>query len=108
MTEPSDPPFTAEVITAVARHMNADHGDDCLRICRALGGVPTARQAVMVGMDATGIEFSVAFEDAGAAAVIVPWGTVPTDRAAVRAEVVQMHDEARAVLGESQFPVGER
>ena len=47
---------TPEVVEAVMAHMNGDHADDCVVICRALGGRPDTIAARMTGMDAEGIE----------------------------------------------------
>ncbi|RCV56707.1 hypothetical protein DEF23_01890 [Marinitenerispora sediminis] len=78
--------------------MNDDHADDTLLICRALGGVPSATAARMVGLDATGGDFA-ATVDGAEVAVRLAWSAPLTERAQVRHEVVRMYREARARLG---------
>ena len=91
-------PFTPEVVEAVKRHMNDDHADDALLICRALGGRPTATAARTTGVDADAIEFAAVVEGKEVP-VRLPWGTTLTERAQVRTEVVRLYREACAVLG---------
>ncbi|WP_432968635.1 DUF2470 domain-containing protein [Dactylosporangium sp. CA-233914] len=91
-------PFTAEVIVAVSRHMNADHPADSLLICRALGGRPDATAATMTGMDGDGIDFA-AVVDGREVPVRVPFSRPLTERAEVRPEVVRMYRESCAALG---------
>jgi putative heme iron utilization protein len=93
MGEPSV--FSAEVVDAVRRHMNDDHADDSLLICRTLGGQPAATSATMRGMDPDGIAFAV-LVDGAELLVRVPWSEPVTARAQVRAEVVKMHQRALA------------
>ena len=90
-------PLTAEVIAAIARHMNDDHAEDSVVIVRALGGQPAATAAVMTGMDADGIDFSA--EVAGRSVPVrIPWSERLTERTQVRTEVVRMYEEAREAL----------
>ncbi|SFK31532.1 Protein of unknown function [Streptosporangium canum] len=91
-------PFTPEVVNAIKRHMNDDHGDDALLICKGLGGQPEATGATTTGVDAEAIEFAavVGGQDV---VVRVPWGTTLTERAQVRTEVVRLYQEACAALG---------
>ncbi|MBW8483418.1 DUF2470 domain-containing protein [Actinomadura parmotrematis] len=98
-----DAPFTAEVVEAIARHMNDDHPADCLEIVQALGGRPDATAARMSGLDATGIAFTVTVPG-GERAVRVPWAEPLTERAQVRREVVRMSAEARRALGRAPHP----
>ncbi|MBB4913752.1 DUF2470 domain-containing protein [Streptosporangium saharense] len=91
-------PFTPDVVEAIKRHMNDDHADDSLLICRALGGQPEATSAVTSGVDAEAIEF-LAVVDGREVTVRVPWSTTLTERAQVRAEVVRLYREACAALG---------
>jgi putative heme iron utilization protein len=93
-----DTPFTPDVVEAIKRHMNDDHADDALLICRALGGRPEATAATTTGVDAEAIEFA-AVVDGREVAVRVPWGTRLTERAQVRTEVVRLYREACAELG---------
>ncbi|MET7396902.1 DUF2470 domain-containing protein [Dactylosporangium sp. NPDC005572] len=91
-------PFTDDVVATVRRHMNDDHADDSLLICRSLGGRPDATAAAMTGMDGEGIDFT-AFVDGHDVTVRVPFSRPLTERAEVRPEVVRMYREACAALG---------
>ena len=91
-------PITSDVVAAIRRHMNEDHAEDSLLICRALGGAPNATAAEMVGMDAEGIEFK-ATVGGQPTAVRVVWGQPIIDRAQVRPEVVRLYRQARDTLG---------
>lgn len=96
-------PFTSDVVAAVGRHMNEDHGDDSLLICRALGGVPDATRAEMVGMDAEGIDFAATV--AGhRTAVRLAWSRRLSGREQVRTEVIRMYHEACETLGIAPRP----
>lgn len=97
-------PFSPEVVEAVKAHMNEDHREDSLRLCQALGGRPDATSALMVGMDADGIDFRIETPD-GPAEARVLWGERVTERPQVRTAVVHLHDEACHVLG---IPVPDR
>ena len=90
--------FTPEVVAAIMRHMNGDHADDSVLICRALGGQPAATAATMTGMDAQAIDFS-ATVDSQDVAVRIPFSHRLSERAEVRAEVTRMYHEACALLG---------
>ena len=102
-------PFSAEVVAAIARHMNDDHAEDNVTICQGLGGQPRTLSATMTGMTPDGIVFAATVAcDAGAEGadhqtdqveVVVPWSEPITERAQVRTEVVRMHTEASAALG---------
>lgn len=95
--------FGAEVVAAIARHMNTDHADDCVLICRALGGQPETRRATMRGYDGAGIDF-VAETPHGTVGVRVPWSAPVTERTQVRVEVVRMYEQACAALGVDPRP----
>jgi hypothetical protein len=97
-------PFSPDVVAAIARHMNDDHAEDNVTICRGLGGQPGTLAATMTGMTPDGIVFAATVEgpDHGGTdqvEVMVPWGAPITERAQVRTEVVRMHTEASAALG---------
>lgn len=98
MGDPSTDLFGSAVTTAVLRHMNDDHAEDSLLICRALGDVPAAESAAMSGMDPAAIHF-VAQVDGAPVEVRIPWSGPITERGQIRAEVVRMYHEARTVLG---------
>lgn len=91
-------PFTPDVVEAIKRHMNDDHGDDALLICKSLGGQPEATGARTTGVDTEAIEF-VAVVGGEDVTVRVPWSTTLTERAQVRGEVVRLYREACAALG---------
>ncbi|MBV2362472.1 DUF2470 domain-containing protein [Streptomonospora nanhaiensis] len=97
---PPATPFTAEVVRAVTAHMNGDHPRETLLICRALGGLPRAESARMVGLDAEGGDYR-AVVDGAEVAVRIPWSQPLRERAQVRAEVVRMYREACGLLGVS-------
>jgi hypothetical protein len=89
----AESPFSPEAVAAVTRHMNDDHAADNVVICRVLGRRPDVTGATMTGMDERGIEFRVDVGD-GEAVVRIPWITVPTTRADVRTEVVNLYQAA--------------
>ncbi|MFF8765637.1 DUF2470 domain-containing protein [Nocardiopsis dassonvillei] len=91
-------PFSPEVVAAVTAHMNGDHPEDTLLICRALGGQPEATAARMTGLDGDGGDYAVTV-DGTEHAVRVPWARPLTERAQIRAEVVRMYQEACNRLG---------
>lgn len=98
MSDVPPSPFSPEVVAAIARHMNDDHVEDNVTICRGLGGQPGTTAATMTGMTPDGIEFA-ATVDGTATPVVIPWSEPITERAQVRMEVVRMHTEAAAALG---------
>ncbi|MDT0327269.1 DUF2470 domain-containing protein [Nocardiopsis sp. DSM 44743] len=91
-------PFSPEVVTAVTAHMNGDHPEDTLLICRALGGLPEATGARMTGLDGEGGDYAVTV-DGTEHTVRIPWARPLTERAQIRVEVVRMYQEACAKLG---------
>lgn len=91
-------PFTPDAVDAVTAHMNADHGDDNLLIVRALGALPQATDAEMVGVGPEGAHFSATVGGAQRE-VLVPWSAPVRERPAIRREVVRMYQDACAVLG---------
>jgi hypothetical protein len=88
-------PFTPDVVEAIKRHMNDDHGEDSLLIVRALGGRPDATSARTSDVDGEAIEFTVD----GGERVRVPWGETLTERPQVRQAVVRLYRRACAELG---------
>lgn len=98
MTDSPPDPFSPEVVSAIARHMNDDHADDNVTICRGIGGQPATTAATMTGMRTEGIVFE-AVVDGEPTEVVVPWSEPITERAQVRTEVVRMHTEASEALG---------
>ncbi len=90
--------FTDDVVTQIAAHMNGDHADDNVLICRAFGGLPEVTAARMSAMDADGMDFT-ATVDGAQVPVRVPFSERLTQRRQVRAEAVRMYREACAALG---------
>ena len=104
----TDEPFPSDaVVAAIMRHMNEDHAEDSVLICRALGGQPGTTAATMTGMDADAIRFDATVAGDDAVAVTVPWQERLTERAQVRAEVVRMYHESCAALGLEPRVAGE-
>ncbi len=97
MTDGPAPTFAPDVVTAICRHMNGDHADDCLRMVQGLGGVD-ATAATMTGLDGDVARFS-ATTPTGEVEVVLPWSARLTERAQVRTEVVRMHEQACRELG---------
>ena len=98
-------PFTPDVVGAVCRHMNDDHAEDSLLICRTLGGQPAATRARATGLDAEGMEFAVTVHDIEVP-VRVPFAHRLTERVQIRQEVVRMYREACERLGLPPRPAG--
>jgi hypothetical protein len=99
-TDPDGPGpevFTPEAVAAIRTHMNTDHADDNLVICRA-HGAPHARRAELRAVDASGLTFTATTGDR-TVEVHVPWPSPVTSRAQVRTEVVRVYEQARVRLG---------
>jgi putative heme iron utilization protein len=90
--------FPPEVVSRIAAHMNGDHADDNVLICRSFGREPGVTAARMSGMDADGMDF-VAVVDGVDVPIRVPFSEHLTERRQVRAEAVRMYREACADLG---------
>ncbi|MBR8741592.1 DUF2470 domain-containing protein [Nocardiopsis sp. MG754419] len=91
-------PFSPEVVAAVTGHMNGDHPEDTLIICRGLGGRPEATAARMTDLDGEGGDYVVTV-DGVESTVRIPWGAPLTERAQIRKEVVRMYRESCLALG---------
>jgi hypothetical protein len=91
-------PFDDTVIEAITRHMNHDHTDDTLVICRGVGGHSTATAARMETFDGSGAEFTTTVGGV-ATPLRIAWSTPLTERAQVRPEIVRMYHESRERLG---------
>jgi hypothetical protein len=89
--------FSPDVVGAILRHMNDDHGDDSLTIVRAFVD-PAAEAATMTDVDAQGGTWDVVV-DGRAQPHTVPWLGQVVERSDIRREVVQLHDAAVARLG---------
>lgn len=94
----SPSPFSPEVVNAVTRHMNDDHPEDTLLICRALGNEPGATAARMTGLDGKAGEYTVTV-GSGERVVRIPWSKPLSERPQIRAEVVDLYRRACRELG---------
>jgi len=90
--------FPPDVVTAVLRHMNNDHADDCVLICRALGEQPGTIRAVMSDVDGEAAYFDATVGET-VVPVRVPFREPITERPQIRAEVTWMYHQACARLG---------
>lgn len=96
----ADPDFlTDEVVAAVTAHMNGDHAEDNVVICRGVGGRPDVVAATMSGLDREAITFTVATTDGATDEVRIPFSAPLADRPQIRAEVARMYHESAARLG---------
>lgn len=87
-------PFSADVVAAITAHMNDDHPQDTLVICRGVGGSPDATSAKMVSLDGNGGDFVVTV--AGQEESLrIPWGETLTQRSQVRGEIVRLFELSR-------------
>lgn len=86
-------PFGSEVVTAVVSHMNSDHAEDSVVICKVFGGRPDITEAAMVGLDGFGADFDVN-GPGGPERVRVAWSRAISERAEIREEVARLFHEA--------------
>lgn len=91
MTEPN--PFTPEAVTAIARHMNDDHAEDTLTICRAFSGSVDVTSARVVDLGLHGLDL-VAVIAGREQAVHVGWLETPIDRPGIRQQIVRLFEAA--------------
>jgi putative heme iron utilization protein len=91
MTQPN--PFTPDAVAAIVRHMNADHAEDTLAICRAFGGPAGATSARLADLGPDGLDL-VAVVDGHDQPVHVEWLEPPTDRPGVRHQIVRLFEAA--------------
>lgn len=90
--------FPPDVVEAVCRHMNDDHADDALLICRVLGGQPGAERVVTHGLDSEAMHFT-AWTGETPTEVSVPFEEPVLERPQVRLAVVRMHERACDAAG---------
>jgi putative heme iron utilization protein len=91
----AEPDPLATDLAGIVDHMNGDHADACLAYAQALGGVPTATGARLVGVDRLGMDL-VASTPTGIVTTRVNYPAPVTDAVAVRVAVVGM---LRAIRG---------
>ena len=96
--------LTDDAVAAICRHMNEDHRDDGVLICRQVAGVPDAVDAEAVGVDAERMHFSVLHADGSSSAVSVAFAQPVTERAQVRTAVVELYERACAAAGVEPRP----
>lgn len=94
-----DPSFDAAAVAAICRHMNEDHREDAVLICRHLGGVDDVVAAETVGVDAAGLAFQVRRSGGAVVLVAVPFAAPVAGRPEVRAAVVELYERACAAAG---------
>ncbi len=94
----SDDPFSPEVVEAILGHMNREHNEDSLVICRAYGPTRDAVAAELLTIDAAGMTFSVE-TGSGTELVTLAWTEPVEERADIRAEIVRRYHAARELLG---------
>lgn len=86
--------LTQDVIDAVVRHMNGDHGDDTLAMARPL--CPEAVSATVAGLDLNALHINAEEADGTARTVLLAWPGPLTERADIRRYVVELHTAATA------------
>jgi hypothetical protein len=106
-------PLDAAAVAAIVAHLNDDHGEDMLTICRTLGGRPDAVAAIVTSVDVDGLTLraiapgssgcKAAPEEGGAPdrcrgdVVRLGWHAPIRMRSDVRIQVVRLCDEAVAL-----------
>lgn len=82
-----------EAIAAITRHLDEDHAEDTLLLCRTLGGQPDATSARAVGVDADGLDLE-AQVDGRPVPVRLVFDAPVEERAEVRHAVVALYERA--------------
>lgn len=95
--------FPDHVVTAVVRHMNADHAADTAVIVRAFGGLPQVDAAEVTDVDTTGLVCAARVGDT-VHDIRVPFAVPVTERLRLREEITRLYHDARATLAP---PTGE-
>lgn len=90
--------FDPQVVAAVCRHLNDDHGADTLLIARTLGAIADADCATAIDIDGGGLTLT-ATTSRGQEQTRVPFADPVRDRAGLRAAVVALHQRACLVAG---------
>jgi hypothetical protein len=103
-------PLDAAAVAAIVAHLNADHAEDMLTICRTLGGRPDATAAVVTGVDADGLTLRAiapgpsqgdgdgsGLDGREGTVVRLGWPAPIRMRSDVRIQVVRLYDEAVAL-----------
>ena len=88
------------MVEGVVEHMNEDHGDACLAIVQALGGINSPLAATMLSIDAGGADFQVTTEKEKSHTVRVPFDKPISRDSQVRGHLVALTKRSRAILAE--------
>ena len=91
--------LTDEVVTAVAIHMNTDHAEDNVVICRGLGEHAATFSAQFTGMTTREAVFAATDEDGSEHEVRVRFANEVTARPEVRAEIASLYHRSAELLG---------
>jgi hypothetical protein len=94
-----DAPLDDAARRAILRHMNGDHAVDNLVIVQA-NGAATAVAATMTEIDAIAGVWLAQLDGGDVAQVVVPWTSPLEDRRSARAQIVEVHEAARARLAD--------
>ncbi|MDP9070889.1 MAG: DUF2470 domain-containing protein [Actinomycetota bacterium] len=94
------------VAAAVVEHMNTDHADALVALCRALGGQPGTATASMTAVDRYGFDL-IATTAEGRRAVRIAFDEPLASAEPVRAEMVALVRRARRDLAEPPRPEAE-
>ncbi len=100
------PTFSAEVVAAVASHMNTHHVEDNLVIVQAFAE-PTATHATLSTLDENSGTW-LAVTPTGEHDVTIAWSTSLTERPEIRREIVSLYNRGCAKLGITPRVEGER
>jgi len=98
MSELGELAFAPEESAAIMRHMNNDHPEDSVLMCKALAGLPGTVSAEVSAVDKAGITF-IALVSGKPVETTIAWSHQLKERAEVRGEVVRLYQEACAALG---------
>lgn len=82
-----------DVVEAVVTHMNADHAQDCVTLCRRHAGDPSIEVARLVHLDADALVFEVSGagdDHPGQSPVRIPWLRPLRERADLRIQLTEM------------------
>lgn len=89
-----EPILDREARRAAVAHLNDDHPEDTLFLCRRLGGVPTATAAHAVDIDEHQLILE-AHAPGGRERIHLPFAEPILERSQVRREVVRLYERAR-------------
>ncbi len=96
----AEPDPTIGIADGIIEHMNADHGDSMVSICRVYSKATEATEATMTAVDRYGFEISVATTD-GPRPIRLAFTKTVSTAAEIRAELVGFVRRARELLDSS-------